>query len=237
MNKEEFKHGLLDGIPIALGYLGVSIAFGISTVNQGLKIWQALLISMFNETSAGQVAAVPIIAASGSLVELAITQLVINLRYCPMSISLSQIFDKTVTSVHRAIIGFSVTDEIFAVAMTKSKGYIGISYLYGLILTPWFGWSIGTLIGACVGDAMPMIISTSLGIAIYGMFIAIVLPVAKESKAIATCVCISVIFSLCFKYIPVLSKVSSGFVIIISSVLASAIMAFISPVEEDLDNE
>lgn len=236
MNINNFKNGISHGFPIALGYFGTSLAFGISSVNQGMKIWQTVLISMFNETSAGQLAAIPIIVSSGTLIELAVAQLIINLRYFPMSISLSQKFDDTMNTIERLIVGFSVTDEIFAVAMTQKK-LVGKSYLYGLIITPWIGWSLGTLIGAILGDTVPSIVSSSLGIAIYGMFVAIVLPVAKKEKSILYCVILSVALSLCFNYLPLLNTISSGFVIIICAVIASAVMAYFAPVKEIDENE
>lgn len=238
MNKDLFKNGIRDGIPICLGYFSVSIAFGISTVGQGLKIWQALLISMFNETSAGQLAAVPIIAASGSLIELISCQFIINLRYTLMSISLSQKLDSTMGTLQRAIFGFSVTDEIFAVAVKAAQGSsVGKSYLYGLMLTPWLGWSLGTLVGAVAGDILPPVVASSLGIAIYGMFIAIVIPEARKYKPVLRMCIIAVGLSLLFHFAPVLSSISEGFIIIICSVIAAGIMSFVHPLKVGDEDE
>lgn len=224
-----FISGVRDGIPICLGYLSVGFAFGIFAVNNGLSILEAVYISMFNVTSAGQLAAVPIITAGGSLIELACSQLVINLRYALMSISLSQKLDGSMTRAHRAAIAFVNTDETFAVASSQ-PGAIGKAYLYGLILLPWLGWSGGTLAGAVAGDILPAMITASLGIAIYGMFIAVVVPAAKQSRAIALCALLSVLLSCLFCFVPALSNVPSGFVIIICAVLASAVMAAAAPV-------
>lgn len=228
-----FKKGLLDGIPICLGYLSVSFAFGISAVQQGLTPWEALMISMTCVTSAGQLAAVPIIAAQGSLIELAVSQLVINLRYALMSISLSQKMDKDMTTPHRLTFSFINTDEVFAVASGQT-GTVKKAYLYGLILTPWLGWSAGTILGALAGNILPTIVTSSLGVAIYGMFIAIVVPEMKSSKPTAVCVCIAIALSCAFYFLPLLKTVPSGFVIIICACIASAIMAVLAPVKQEV---
>ncbi len=220
--------GIRDGIPICLGYLSVSFAFGIFAVESGLSIWEALLISMTCVTSAGQLAGVPIIGAGGSLIELAATQLIINLRYSLMSVSLSQKLGKSVKMADRFLISFVNTDEVFAVSSGKGDA-VGKKYMYGLILTPYFGWSIGTLLGAVAGNILPAIVISALGIAIYGMFIAIVIPQAKKERSVALCVCVAIALSCIFSYVPGLSKVSSGFVIIICSVVASALFAIVAP--------
>lgn len=236
MYNNSFKKGLKDGIPICLGYLSVSFAFGIFAVNSGLTIIEALLISMTNVTSAGQLAAVPIIVSGGTLIELALAQLVINLRYALMSVSLSQRLDKTMTTVHRAVTAFVNTDEVFAVASTQSDT-VGRKYMYGLILTPFLGWSLGTLLGAVAGDILPEIVTASLGVAIYGMFIAIVVPAAKSEKSTALCVIIAIALSCAFRYVPFLRAVPNGFVIIICAVIAACIMAILAPVKEDEADE
>lgn len=230
--KDLFLKGVKDGIPICLGYLSVGFAFGIFAVESGLSVIEALLISMTNVTSAGQLAGVPIIAGGGSLFELGLTQLIINLRYSLMSVSLSQKFDKTVRFGDRFAIAFVNTDEVFAVATGKSEK-VGRSYMYGLILTPFLGWSGGTLLGAAAGNIFPTALISALGIAIYGMFIAILVPNAKKSKACAICIAISIALGCAFRYLPVLNKVPQGFVIIICAVCASVIMAVIAPIETE----
>lgn len=225
-----FLKGIKDGIPICLGYISVAFAFGIFASKSGLTVLQTLLISMANVTSAGQLAAVPIICAGGSLAELGITQLVINLRYSLMSLSLSQKLDGSVRLIDRFFISFVNTDEVFAVASEK-KHMLGRRYLYGLILTPYLGWSAGTLLGAAAGSVLPEIVISSLGVAIYGMFIAIVLPEAKASRSVMCCVLISALISCAFKYLSVLKNVPSGFVIIIAAVFSSVLMAYLAPVK------
>lgn len=230
--KSTFKKGIFDGVPICLGYLSVSFAFGIFAVNSGLRFYEALLISMTNLTSAGQLAAVPIITAGGTLLELAASQLVINLRYALMSVSLSQKFDRTVKTPNKLLIGFGVTDEVFAVAAAQ-RGMVSKQYMFGLILMPYLGWSAGTLLGAIAGDILPLSLTAALGIAIYGMFIAIVVPQAKAERPVLLCVLIAVVLSCIFRYVPFLSCVPAGFVIIICAVLASLAMAIAAPVREE----
>jgi predicted branched-subunit amino acid permease len=229
---DNFRQGIRDGIPICLGYLSVSFAFGISAVGMGLSIFEALLISMFNVTSAGQLAGAPIIAAFGSLWELAATQVVINLRYSLMSVSLSQKLGKNVRFIDRLWIAFCNTDEIFAVA-SGNKGNVGRRYMFGLIITPYLGWSLGTLLGAIAGDILPAVVASSLGVALYCMFIAIVVPPCKKSKPTLFCVLTAIAMSCVFYYTPVQEAIGSGFVIIICAVVASLIFAIIAPVADE----
>ena len=234
MKKTEFLRGLYGGIPICLGYLSVSFAFGIFAVESGLTVWQVLLLSATCVTSAGQLAAVPIITGGGGLVELAVSQLVINLRYSLMSISLSQKFDGGIKLPDRFAIAFVNTDEVFAVA-SGQRGSVSKWFMYGLILMPWLGWALGTLLGAVAGNILPPIVTSSLGVAIYGMFIAIVVPEAKRSRPTAICVGLAVVFSCLCYYVPFLSRIPSGFAVILCAVTASAIMAILAPIEPEVE--
>ena len=240
LSKYTFKNGISDSIPIALGYLAVSVGFGVSAVNGGLSPIIALIISLTNMTSAGQVAGVGVILAAGSLIEMALTQLTINLRYSLMSLSLSQKLDSGFNFLHRALCGFGMTDEVFAVASSK-KGNVGPKYMYGLILMPYIFWSLGTLIGALAGSLLPDPLKNALGIAIFGMFVAIVLPDAKKSLGVALAAAISGVISCVLYYLPIFSSIGSGFSIIICSLIASAIVAAVHPIadeeEEVADNE
>ncbi len=229
MKHNSFLKGITDGLPICFGYLSVSFAFGIFATESGMTILQTLLISMTNVTSAGQLAAVPIMVAGGSLAELALAQLIINLRYALMSVSLSQKLDKHVNLFDRFLIAFVNTDEVFAVAAGK-EGEVGKRFLYGLILTPYLGWSIGTLLGASAGQILPAAVTSALGIAIYGMFIAIVVPPMKKNRATALCVLTAVILSCMFAYVPFLNRIPGGFTIITCAVAASALFAAIAPI-------
>ncbi len=225
-----FKKGIKDGIPICLGYFSVSFAFGIFTVECGLSVWQAVFISLFNLTSAGQLAGVPIIATGGSLAELALSQLIINSRYSLMSVSLAQKLSPKVSFAEKLCIAYGNTDEIFAVSISQ-YGEVGTRYMAGLIILPVLGWTSGTLIGAIAGNILPAMVTAALGLAIYGMFTAIVIPVAKKEKATAMCVLTAIALSCTFRYVPLLSKVPSGFTVIICAVLASMIFALIAPID------
>ena len=232
MNEQNnFIKGVRDGIPICLGYRSVAFAFGIFATDCGLTLLQTLLISMTNVTSAGQLAGVPIIVAGGTLAELALAQLVINLRYALMSVSLSQKLGPTVRRIDRFIVSFVNTDEVFAVASSQ-EGTVGKRYLYGLILTPYLGWSLGTLLGAGAGNILPESVTSALGLAIYGMFVAIVIPACKKRRATAICVLIAVALSCLFALLPVLSAIPSGFTVILCAVAASVLMAILAPVTE-----
>lgn len=228
-----FKMGVRDGLPIGLGYLSVSFAFGIFAVASGLSIWETLLISMLNLTSAGQLAGVPIIAAGGSFFELGLTQLVINLRYSLMSVSLSQRLGESVRSRDRFLIAFANTDEVFAVASGREE-ILGRRYFFGLIIAPYLGWTFGTLFGALAGNVLPIIITNALGIAIYAMFVAIVVPVVKRSVKTALAVLSAILMSCLFFYTPVLNKIPSGFVIVICTVSVSALFALICPIDSEV---
>lgn len=231
-----FKMGIKDGLPICIGYFSVSFAFGVFAVSNGLTVLEALLISMTNLTSAGQLAAVPIIAFGGGFIELALSQAVINSRYFFMSASLSQRLDESMTLPQRLLVSFGNTDEIFAVAVSK-KEKLESKYLYGLILTPFLGWSLGTLAGAVAGNILPAVIVSALGVAIYGMLTAVVVPQIKHSRSMAVCAAIAVVFSCCFAYVPILNTVPSGFSVIISAVAAAAILAVAAPVNTDTEEQ
>ena len=226
------KIGLRDGIPICLGYFSVSFAFGIFATGEGLSVLESVMISVFNLTSAGQLAGVPIIAHGGSFIELALTQLIINLRYALMSISLSQKLGNSIRLGDRFLIAFSNTDEVFAVA-SGQHGSVGRRYMYALIATPILGWTLGTLLGAIAGNILPAVVVSALGIAIYAMFIAIVVPVACFDRKTGLCALLSVALSCLFYFTPVLNTVPSGFVIIICAVVASIVFALIFPIPEE----
>lgn len=229
--KSEYGAGLRDGLAIGVGYFSVSFTFGILAVNGGLSPLIAGLISLTNMTSAGQFAGLTVILAHGPLVELALTQLVINLRYALMSLSLGQRLDGTMNTLSRLLFSFANTDEIFAVASSQPEK-VGRNYLFGLILTPYFGWTVGTLLGAVAGTLLPEFFRSALGIAIYGMFLAIILPPAKREKPVRLVVLLAVALSLCLRYVPLFSGISSGFAVILCAVIASAVGALLHPVKE-----
>lgn len=229
---KNWKRGLRDGIPIALGYVPVSFTFGLMAVDAGLTWWQAVLISLLNLTSAGQFAGLDILAAGGAYMEMALTQLVINLRYALMSVSLSQKVDEKFGTGHRLFYGFFVTDEIFGVAASR-KGEIDTHYFRGLATLPLLGWISGTLAGALLGGVLPPLVQSAMGIAIYGMFLAIIIPQARDDSCYLKVIVLAVLLSCAFRYVPVLDRVSSGFVIIICAVVASCVGAILYPVEDE----
>lgn len=228
----DFTKGIKDGIPIALGYFSVSIAFGLMAVEAGCTWVEAMLISLTNLTSAGQFAGVTVLAHMGTYIEMALTQLVINSRYALMGISLSQKVNARFKGIWRVILGFAITDEIFAVAIGQ-EGELSRRYFAGLAIIPIIGWTSGTIVGAVLGNIMPEIITSALGVALYGMFIAVVVPKARENMHVLVVVIIAVIISVALRYIPVFSGISAGFAIIICAVAASAAGALFFPVKED----
>lgn len=227
--KKEFVKGMRHGVPIMLGYLSVSFGFGVLCIQQNLSILAAVGISVTNLTSAGQVAGVGVIAAGGSLIEMILCQLVINLRYSLMSLSLSQKLDPSFNLMHRLFVGYGITDEIFAVASSQTEP-LKPSYMYGLILTPFLGWSTGTLLGAIAGDIMPASVTAALALMLYGMFIAIIIPPAKKNHKVLVVILIAAALSVIMHYL--LPMISGGFAIIIAAVISSVIGALVFPVSE-----
>ncbi len=232
----KFKHGVKDGLPIGLGYFSVSIAFGVKASLLQIPIYITLLISMTNLTSAGQLAGIEIIAAAGSLIEVVLTQLIINSRYFLMSLTLSQKTDDNFNIGNRLFCSTFITDEIFAMAASKPKN-ISPKYIYGLALLPYLGWTLGTLLGALLGSFMPSFISSALGIALYAMFIAIIVPPAKKELGVLLAILLSTGISCAFYYIPQLCAISTGMAVIISALATSLIIAYFFPIKEVVENE
>lgn len=232
MNIQEWKQGIKDGIPIALGYLSVSFTFGLMAAEAGVSWWQAVIISAVNLTSAGQFAGLDIMIAGGTCIEMALTQLVINLRYALMSLSLSQKLDKKFGTGSRLVLGFFMTDEIFGVAASR-KRKVSRSYFLGLGMLPMVGWTLGTLGGAVLGGILPPMLQSALGVAIYGMFLAIIVPQARDDMRYLKVIVIAAVLACAFHYLPGLNRVSSGFAIILCSVLAAAVGAWLYPLEID----
>lgn len=230
MKRNEFINGIKDGIPICLGYFSVSMAFGIAAVNAGISALAATVTSLTNVTSAGQFAGINIMCAAGSLLELAITTLIINMRYFLMSLSVSQKVDSSMNLWQRFLVSFGITDEIFAVSMRHTRP-LTASYMYGLILTPVIGWSMGTATGAAFTSVMPRALSSAMGIALYGMFIAIVVPPAKENFKVAIAIIMAITASVIFTYTQIGKCISNGWAIIIITIVVSAVCATFFPVE------
>ena len=232
MNKQEFKEGIRDGFPICLGYISVSMAFGLTAVKAGLPIWAAVVVSLSNLTSAGQFAGVNLLLAQSSYIELMITTFIINIRYFLMSLSVSQKVDKHFGLKERLIASFGVTDEVFAVSMQR-RSELTFSYMLGLIATPIMGWTGGTIVGAVATSLLPEALTDAMGIALYGMFIAIIVPPAREHKSVLFAVILAVAGSYAFTYLPWLSALSGGWSVIIITVVVSAIAAWLFPIPEE----
>lgn len=231
INKQQFMRGLHDGVPIALGYFAVSFTFGMMAVSGGLSVWQATLISLTNLTSAGQFAGLDIMIACGSLWEMALTQLIINLRYSLMSFSLSQKLERNLAPWHRFAVAFGMTDEIFGVSASQ-PGRLNPFYNYGTMSVAVPGWTFGTLAGAIAGNIMPGFLASALSVAIYGMFLAVIIPPAKKHRAVLKVVVGAMAVSTLFACTPVLNKVSSGFVIIITTLAVAGMAAYFCPIED-----
>ncbi len=231
-----FKKGLKDGIPIALGYLSVSFAFGVTAVEYGIPEFIALLISMTNLTSAGQLAGITVISVFGTFVEVILTQLIINARYFLMSLTLSQKLDGKFKLLDRFLCSFGITDEIFAVAVSN-KEKVTKKYFLGLMTLPYFGWASGTIFGALLGNVLPSIIVTALSIALFAMFIAIIVPGMMDNNKVIPVVITSAILSCVFAFVPYLNTISQGISYIICAVIASIVGAIIFPIKDGEQNE
>lgn len=228
-NALTFRKGFKDGIPIALGYLSVSFAFGMLVISKDFPLWAPFFTSFTNFTGTGQFAGIDLIYAQAGYAEIALTLLIINLRYCLMSISLSQKLSDSITVPQKLFIAFGNTDEIFGVSM-QQKGLLNYKYMVGIILCSFSGWVGGTILGSVASNILPETILSALGISLYAMFIAIIVPPARTSKIISGIIVVAITISCLFRYIPVLSGVSSGWVIIIAGVVSSGIFAILCPV-------
>ena len=200
----------------------------MTTVLVGMPLWAAVLISLTNLTSAGQFAGANLMLAGGNMMELGLTTLVINIRYFLMSLSVSQKVERKMSMKERLAVSFGITDEIFAVSM-KHKGELSTPYMAGLIITPILGWTGGTLAGGAATSVMPEALSSALGIALYGMFIAVIVPPAREERSVLFTVILAILASLAFAYLPVLRNLGSGWSIIIITIAVSAVAAWLFP--------
>lgn len=227
----DFGSGLQKGIPIALGYIPVAFTFGLMAVSGGISPWIAILISLTNLTSAGQFAGARLIITEASLFEITLTTFVINIRYLLMSLSLSQKIIPETAFIKRGIMSFGITDETFTVASLE-KHDISFGYMLGLISFPYGGWALGTTLGALICSVLPKALQNSMGIALYAMFIALIVPSAKKSRAALTITLIAVALSSLFNWAPYLKQISAGWSIIIATITACIIGALFFPREE-----
>jgi len=230
---KEYFAGMKAGMPVCIGYFSVSFGFGSMAVVQGLSIWHAILISMTNLTSAGQFAGLTVIAAGAMITEMILTQLVINSRYALMSLAIGQRLDPSVGIGKRLVMAFFNTDEVFALGMAR-QGSLTAAFFLGAGTVAAIGWTLGTAMGAVASSLLPGSIRTALGVMLYGMFIAIVVPQAREEKPILLSVALALVFSCIFAWVPVLKEVSAGLAIVISTVAAACLCTLISPIETEV---
>ena len=233
--RKEFQRGLMGGFPIGLGYFPVSFTFGFLSVAGGLSWWAGVLISLTNLTSAGQFAGMNLIIAGAGYAEIALTTLTVNLRYSLMSLSLSQKISPKIPIWQRLIFAFGITDETFVVASMEKKP-IKAGYMFGLILLPIVGWNLGTIGGVLVSSVLPETLQNAMGIALYAMFIALILPAARDSLKVLAIIAAAVLIMCILRYVPVFSFVSSGFRIIIATVGAASMGAWLFPKEDEPDD-
>ena len=232
MKWNEYRTGVGRGLPVGMGYFSVSFGFGAMAVSQGLGVMDATLISLSNLTSAGQFAGLTVIVAAATLWEMILTQLIINSRYALMSLALSQRMGQRIGLLPRLVIAFFNTDEIFALAMARMEP-LTVPFMLGLGTLPIVGWTLGTLCGALAGSILPASIQAALGVMLYGMFVAIVVPSAKQEKEILITVILAMALSTLFTLVPLLRQVSAGIAIVICTVAAAAVCAALFPIPEE----
>ena len=232
--RKAFLEGMRDGVPIGLGYFAVSFSLGILAKQAGLSPFQGFLASLLNNASAGEYAGFTLIAACASYIEVALMTFVANARYLLMSTALSQKMSPELPVYHRLLVAFDVTDEIFAISINR-PGYLNPFYSYGAFSVALPGWSVGTAIGVMAGSLLPVRLVSAFSVALYGMFLAVVIPAARESKLIGMLIIACFGLSYLAEILPVLSDMSSGSRTLILTVVISAIVAALFPVKEDAD--
>lgn len=233
-HKTVFWEGVRDGVPIALGYFAVAFSLGIAARNAGLTALQGFVASTLCVASAGEYALFTMIGAQATLLETAILTLITNARYFLMSCALSQRIDPKMRDLHRYTIGGVVTDEIFGITIAR-PGYLEPAYNYGAISVSVPGWAVGTALGIIMGNLLPANIVSALSVALYGMFLAIIIPPMKKDKAVALCVVLGFVLSWLFGTLPALSAVSAGTRTILLTIAIAGAAALLFPVKEDQD--
>ena len=225
----EIMKGMKKSIPIALGYFPVAFSFGVLCVSSGLPLGLATFISLTNLTSSGQFAGVQLILSDSTYLEIAITLLLINFRYFLMSLSLSQKIDEKMNTIERMIISFGITDEVFAMSMTDKKiNKLTPSFFAGLALFSYLSWNVGSALGIVFSSILPSIVSKSLGVSLYAMFIGLLVPNMKKSIRLLYVVILTMVVNW------VLNQFLSSSLSMLISTLGCALigMCFIS--KEDL---
>lgn len=228
-NKKWYARGLRDGIPIGLGYFAVGFTLGITAKEAGITAFQMGIMSLLMNASAGQFAVITIIAGQSGYVAMVLTQIVINIRYLLMSCALSQKISPDTPLWKRLIMSNYVTDEVFGIAVSV-PGELNPFYNFGAATVASPSWALGTVLGVVVGNILPPSLTSALSVALYGMFLAVVIPAAKSDKVVAVVVAASMAGSLAFTFLPYLSGLSSSTRIIILTLVIAAAAAILHPV-------
>ncbi len=231
-NSSWFRKGNIDGIPICLGYFAVSFALGIAARNIGMSGGQGFIMSAGMVASAGEFAAINLFASGAGYLEIVLTCFVVNMRYFLMSCSLTQKLAPDIRNIHRFGLAYCITDEIFGLSYSV-YGHLNPFYSYGITVVSVAGWSTGTFLGIVAGNILPTFIVNALGVSLYGMFLAIIIPPAKKNHFIGLLVVISMAASFVFAEAPYLNRISSGFRIIILTVAIAAIAAWLHPLPDE----
>ncbi len=233
-NRQALLDGLRDGTPIGLGYFVVAFTLGIVAKHVGLSPLQGFVISLLNNASAGEYAAFTVIGSDAPYIEIALLTLVANARYVLMSTVLSQKFSPDTPFYHRIFVGFDVTDEIFGITIARGGRWLNPFYNYGAMLTAIPGWSLGTACGIIAWEFFSPSAVSALSVALYGMFLAVIIPPARKDKIIACAVVVSFALSwLAENFFP---EVSAGNRTIALTILIAGAAAVLYPIKED-DND
>ena len=231
-HSEIFREGMRDGFPIALGYFVVAFTLGIAARNAGLSPFQGFLASLTNNASAGEYAGFTMIAAGAAYWEIALITLIANARYLLMSCVLSQKFSPDAPLYQRLLIGFDVTDELFGITVAR-PGVLNPYYNYGAMFVALPGWAFGTLFGVMAGNILPLAAVSALSVALYGMFLAVIIPPARKDRIVAVFVILSFAASFAAVHLPLLAELSGGTRTILLTILLSGIAAIFFPVKEE----
>lgn len=230
-NRNAFAGGIRDGIPIALGYFAVAFSLGIVARKAGLNPFQGFLSSMLNHASAGEYAEFTVIMANAPYFEMAFVILVTNIRYLLMSCALSQKFDSGAALGHRLLVGFGITDEIFGISVGK-PGCLNPYYSYGAMAIALPGWAMGTAMGVAAGNVMPVSVVSALSVALYGMFVAIIIPAAKTGRVVGGVILVSFLASFAVSRIPAFDGLSESMKISLLTVGIAGAAAFLFPLKD-----
>ena len=230
--RKDYLDGLRDGLPIGLGYFAVAFSLGIAARGAGLSAWQGLIASLLCNASAGEYALFTLIGAGASYLELALVTLITNARYLLMSCALSQRISPQMKNYHRYLFGALITDEFFGINIAR-PGYLEPVYYYGAISVATPLWAVGTALGIVMGNLLPGRIVSALSVALYGMFLAIIIPPARQNRVVAACVALGFGLSWLFSALPALSAVSSGSRTILLTLLIAGGAALLFPRGEE----